>query len=249
VASRLDRALPVALHEQIADAIRDEIRSGAWPPQFRLPAEPELAESLRVSRGTLRKSLQTLLDEGMLTRVQGRGTFVAPSGIEQSIGQELLSLAEGLERGGVMFETRVISAQIEPAPERVAGLIGLRAGDPVFYMRRVRSIGGSPVAYLVNYVPAASCPGIELQDFSVKTLFGVLENDYGLEISVGRRTFEAQAAFGVAAQTLEVPVGTPVLYLEQVVYLGDGRPVEYSDVWIRGDRLRLTSLLSRRRRP
>jgi DNA-binding GntR family transcriptional regulator len=115
-------------------------------------------------------------------------------------------------------------------------------------MRRVRLIDGSPVAYLVNYVPADLCPGIEQQDFSRKTLFGVLENDYGMAISVGRRTFEAQAALGVVAEQLEIPVGTPVLYLEQVVYLGDGRPVEYSDVWIRGDRLRLTSLLSRPRR-
>lgn len=245
VASRLDRTLPVALHEQIATALRNQIRSGAWPAHFRLPAEPELAETFHVSRGTLRKSLQALYDDGMLVRVRGRGTFVNASGSDRSISQELFSLAESLDQGGVAFETRVISQEIAPPPDVVAGLIGLDGSQDAFCMRRVRLVDGTPVAYLVNYVRAELCPGIEREDFSQRTLFGVLEHDFGLTIAVGRRTFEAQAALGTTAELLAIPVGAPVLYLEQVVYLDDGRPIEYSDVWIRGDRLRLTSILSR----
>ncbi|TDB83973.1 UTRA domain-containing protein, partial [Micromonospora fluostatini] len=79
-----------------------------------------------------------------------------------------------------------------------------------------------------------------------RSLFGLLENDYGLEISSGRRTFTATAAADRIAEALGVPAGFPLLYLEQITYLDDGRAIEYSDVWIHSERMRVTSLLSRR---
>jgi DNA-binding GntR family transcriptional regulator len=245
----LQRDLPVPLHEQISAAMRREIRSGAWPAHYRLPSEPDLAESFGVSRGTLRRALRTLIEEGLLVQVRGRGTFVVSAAIEQSIGQELLSLSEGLEREGVAFETRVVASTMDEAPEAIAGLLGLGAERSAFRLRRVMGIDGSPVAYLDNWVRLDLCPGLQDEDFEHESLFGLLEGRYGLRIAVGRRTFEAQAALGRAAEQLEIPVGAPVLYLEQVTYLDDGRPIEYSDVWIRGDRLKLTSVLRRPRPP
>jgi DNA-binding GntR family transcriptional regulator len=247
-ALHLERNVPVPLHEQISAAIRREIRSGAWPAHYRLAAEPDLAVSFRVSRGTLRRALRTLIEEGLLVQIRGRGTFVVSSSIEQSIGQELLSLSEGLEREGVAFESSVISQSLEVPPDATAGLLGLAPGELALQLRRVTQIDGSPVAYLSNWVRVDLCPGIEDRDFTKASLFGVLEGEYGLQIATGRRTFEAQAAFGPPAVFLQIPVGAPVLYLEQVTYLADGRQIEYSDVWIRGDRLKLTSLLTRPRR-
>lgn len=247
-ALHLERDVPVPLHEQISAAFRREIRSGAWPAHFRLAAEPDLAASFRVSRGTLRRALRTLIEDGLLVQIRGRGTFVVSAGIEQSIGQELLSLSEGLEREGVAFETSVISQGLDLPPDAVAGLLGLAPNELALHLRRVTLIDGSPVAYLSNWVRTDLCPGIEDRDFTQASLFGLLEGEYGLRIAVGRRTFEAQAAFGPPAEFLRIPVGAPVLYLEQVTYLDDGRQIEYSDVWIRGDRLKLTSLLTRPRR-
>lgn len=247
-ALHLERDVPVPLHEQISAAIRREIRSGAWPAHYRLAAEPDLAVSFRVSRGTLRRALRTLIEEDLLVQIRGRGTFVVSPGIEQSIGQELLSLSEGLEREGVAFETTVISQGLATPPEAIAGLLGLAPAVGALELRRVKLIDGSPVAYLSNWVRVELCPGIETRDFTKVSLFGLLEGEYGLHIAVGRRTFEAQAAFGPPAEFLQIPVGAPVLYLEQVTYLDDGSQIEYSDVWIRGDRLKLTSLLTRPRR-
>jgi DNA-binding GntR family transcriptional regulator len=90
-----------------------------------------------------------------------------------------------------------------------------------------------------------ACPDIERVDFTLKSLFGVLEGEYGLVLASGRRTFAAQGAPPVVAEALGVSAGNPVLYLEQVTYLQDATPVEYSDVWIRSDRLKLSSLLTR----
>jgi GntR family transcriptional regulator len=244
---RLDRAVPVPLHAQISAAIRREIRSGAWPAHYRLAAEPDLAVSYRVSRGTLRRALRTLIEEGLLVQVRGRGTFVVSPTLEQTIGQELLSLSEGLAREGVASDKTVLSQVVETPPEGIAGLLGLTARETALHLRRVIAIGGTPVAYLSNWVRLDACPGIEQHDFREDSLFGVLEQEYRLQIAVGRRTFEAQAATGEPADLLQVREGAPVLYLEQVTYLDDGRQIEYSDVWIRGDRLKLTSLLTRPR--
>jgi DNA-binding GntR family transcriptional regulator len=242
---RLDREVPVPLHAQISAAIRREIRSGAWPAHFRLAAEPDLAVSFHVSRGTLRRALRSLIEEGLLVQIRGRGTFVVSPALEQTIGQELLSLSEGLAREGVASETTVISQSLEVPSEAISGLLGLAAGIQALHLRRVMQIEGTPVAYLSNWVRLDACPGIELRDFTNASLFGTLEGEYGLHIAVGRRTFEAQAADGEPATRLQVPDGAPILYLEQVTYLDDGRQIEYSDVWIRGDRLKLTSLLTR----
>jgi GntR family transcriptional regulator len=244
---RLDRAVPVPLHAQISAAIRREIQSGAWPAHYRLAAEPDLAVSFRVSRGTLRRALRTLIEEGLLVQIRGRGTFVVSPALEQTIGQELLSLSEGLAREGVASERTVLSQDVETPPDAIAGLLGLPAEAAALHLRRVIAIDGTPVAYLSNWVRLDVCPDIERRDFGQDSLFGVLEHEYGLQIAVGRRTFEAQAASGEPAGLLEVPEGAPLLYLEQVTYLDDGRQVEYSDVWIRGDRLKLTSLLTRPR--
>lgn len=245
VAVDLDRSAPAPLHEQISDAFRRRVTSGTWPAQTRLPSEPELAEMLAVSRGTVRRALRTLIDAGLLVQARGRGTFVSPAAIAQPIAQELLSLAEGLEREGVAFETDVFGAALGHPTAKLARALGLTVEDNVFELRRRRLVDGVPVALLHNYVRRDLCPGIEANDFRHRTVFGLLEQVYDLEIATGRRVFEAQAASDEVADALDVAPGAPVLYLEQVTFLSSGEPIEYSDVWIRGDRLKLTSTLTR----
>lgn len=248
---RLARAVPEPLHKQISAQMRANIAVGVWPPHYKLRAEPELATELGVSRGTLRRALRTLIAEGLLVQVQGKGTFVKPKTIEPPIAQELLSLAEGLRRLGIAFETTVRSSRMVLPPVPVQALLDLPSGTQVFRLERVRSIEGDPVALSTNFVRTDLSPGIEgiegieTFDYTRKTLFGVMEQECGLRLASGRRTFEAQAASREVSEALRIAEGSPVLYLEQVTYLADGRPVEYSDVWIRGDRLKLSSVLTR----
>ncbi|PSL05317.1 DNA-binding GntR family transcriptional regulator [Haloactinopolyspora alba] len=245
-AQGLDREAPVPLHAQVSEAMRARIVSGEWPPHYRLRSEPEIAAELGISRGTLRRALSTLIREGLLVQARGRGTFVTSTAIEPSIAQKLTTLWEDFARQGVDVTTDVRKQDVIAAPAPVAALLDLRPGQSVLHLDRVRSTGDGPVALLVNYVRTDLCPGIEQVGLSGTSLFGVLEQTYGLSISTGRRTFSASAAAGEKAAALGVPEGFPLLYLEQITYLDDGRPIEYSDVWIHSDRMRVTSLLSRR---
>ncbi|MFY1698836.1 MULTISPECIES: GntR family transcriptional regulator [unclassified Solwaraspora] len=245
-AERLDRDAPAPLHAQVSEQIRARIVSGEWPPHYRLRSEPELAVDLGISRGTLRRALATLIRDGLLVQVRGRGTYVTSTAIEPSIAQKLTTLSEDFARQGVTVSTQVRSHQVMAAPSPVAALLDLRPGQSVLRLERLRASTDGPVAWLVNYVRLDLAPGIEHADLADQSLFGLLENEYRLKISTGRRTFTATAAAGDVAVALGVPDGFPLLYLEQITYLDDGRPIEYSDVWIHSERMRVTSLLSRR---
>lgn len=242
----LTRDTALSLHSQISDAVRLKISTGEWPPNYRLPAEPALAEMLGVSRGTLRRALTTLIEEGALKQVQGRGTFVMSTVIEPAIAQKLSTLSEDLAGQGIDTDTEVLALDIWPAPASIARLLDLTPGQHVLRLERRRSTKDGPIALLHNYVRIDLTPGLEKADFAEDTLFGLLERRYGLKIASGRRTFSAEAATKEVARALDVTEGSPVQYLEQVTYLADSRPIEYSDVWINSRLLRVTSLLSRR---
>lgn len=243
------REVPLTLHTQISDAVRGRIAAGEWPAHYRLKPEPELAAELGVSRGTLRRAMTTLIDEGLLRQVRGRGTFVTSTVIEPAIAQKLSTLSEDFATQGIEAVTHVLSSRLVEAPSTVVNLLDVAPGQQMLELRRLRSTQEGPVALLVNYVRADLAPGIEQVDFTTHTLFGTLEDDFRLKIGSGRRTFSAQAAAAEVADALGLRTGSPVQYLEQVTYLADGRPIEYSDVWIDSNRLRVTSLLSRPSRP
>lgn len=242
----INRDAPVAIHAQISEGIRSRIASGEWPAHYRLKSEPELAQELGVSRGTLRRALTTLIEEGLLRQVRGRGTFVTSTTIEPAIAQKLSTLSEDFANQGIVTTTTVIECTLVDPPRPIAALLDVPAGGSVLKLVRLRSTDRGPVALLFNYVRTDFAPGIEQVDFTSASLFGTLEGAYGLKIAAARRTFSAQAAEADVAAELNLEVGSPVQYLQQVTYLADDRPVEYSDVWIHSGRLQVTSLLSRR---
>jgi DNA-binding GntR family transcriptional regulator len=234
------------LHARIADLFRAQIDSGAWPAHYKLRAEPHVAAKMGVSRGTIRRAVETLIDEGRLTRVHGRGTFVTATEPEATVVQEMLSGSEALaQQGHTQPAADVLDAAITSPPGRVRALLRMEEGLDTLRLTRRYLIHQQPAAYLVNHVRLDLCPGIEQVEFAHKSLFAVLEGEYGLTLSSGRRTLAAQGATPAVAKALEMTPGSPVLYFEQVTYLDDDTPVEYSDVWIRSDRLKIFAVLTR----
>lgn len=243
----LDREAPTALHTQIADAIRAGIADGSWAVGHRMPPEPDLAAELKVSRGTLRRALSTLTDEGLLSQTPGRGTFVAAKPTAPATEGELRGIAEDFALQGLRVSTTVLSAGVGVPPVGVGTALHVLADEPVVCLRRVRSTDGTPIALLDNYVRADLAPGLESVDFAAETLFDALENRFGLRIGYARRRFAARIASAEVAAQLAIAPGHPVLHLEQTTHLTDGRPVEYSDVWINSDEVSITTTLERSR--
>ena len=241
----IDPDAPTPLHEQISRWLRSRIVSGTWPAYARLPAAPTLSAELGVSRGTLRKAIGGLVADGLLTQTPGRGTFVAGAGIESSLAQRMTTLSEAFIDAGAPFSTTVVSAEQGLAPQSLAMLLETTAAAPVLRLERVRHLDGVPVARLVNTVRLDLAPGLEDVDLGSRPLFEILEHDYGLVLASARRSFDAVLAGQDNAALLGVDPAAPLLHLEQLTRLDDGTPIEHSHVWLRADRVRVTSLLTR----
>ncbi|MCC7163031.1 MAG: GntR family transcriptional regulator [Anaerolineae bacterium] len=239
------RDTPNLLYRQISAWLSQQIASGAWPEHYKLKAEVDLAAELGVNRGTLRKAIAELIEQGQLVRIHGRGTFVASKMLEQPLAERLIAVSEDLEEKGIPFETRVLEQSIRQVNGRIALLLGLQEGEPAFVLRRVRYVRQAPLLVLHNYVVPGYCPDIQTLDFERHGLFDTLEHCYHLYLEWGTRTFQAQSASPEIAELLEIVSCDPIMYLEQLVYLKSGEPVELSEVWIRGDRFRLSATLKR----
>lgn len=243
----LQRDAPDPLHAQISDQLRELVMTHVWPPHHRLMPEHQLAAELGVARGTLRKAVKALVEEGLLVQVQGRGTFVASRGFTGPVEHDTLSLAEAMSSHGLHPDTQLLARSTLEPTQRMVELLELPDDSPPRLVRleRLRTAQDSPVAYFVNYVRQDLCPHLDDSELTGHSLYELIEKAVGRRIAAGRRSFEARAADQDMAERLEVAVGTPLQYFEQITYLDDGDTVELSEVWVRSDRVRLTSLVTR----
>jgi DNA-binding GntR family transcriptional regulator len=241
----IERSGPKLIYQQIVEWMRLQVTSGNWPEHYRLRSEMELSSDLSVSRGTIRKAINQLTQEGLLLTIHGRGTFVASSTIEQPLAEKLVGFSEALMLRNIPFVTHVIEQKLITPPQRIASLLGIPESTPVLLLKRVRLVRQQPIVVLVNYLNTARCAGIDQVDFEKFRLFETLENHYGLELGWGQRTFQAQSADAATAALLNISTCDPVMYMEQLLYLSDAAPIEFSTLWFKGSSFRLSAMVNR----
>ena len=131
-----------SLHSQLADQIREMIYSRELVSGEKILSEHELMNRFGISRGTVRHAIETLINEGLLLRVHGKGTYVAEEGLSHPAGVRPLSFAESLKNQGMAFETKVLEKKVLPAPENVKNELQASSSDLICFLRRVRYVDG-----------------------------------------------------------------------------------------------------------
>jgi GntR family transcriptional regulator len=227
---------PLPLYFQLKELLRQEIESGHWQPGQRIPSEATLCQAFDISRSVVRQALRELEYQGLLYREQGKGTFVAQPKISESLMQDLSGFYEDMVAKGLTPVTKVLRQEIQPVEKKIATYLQIEPGDKVIVIERLRSVGSEPINLVTTYLPHDICPDLIDEDLSTQSLYALLEKKYGLELSHGLRTIEAVAANQYEAQLLGVDEGAPLVLLDSVSYLGDGRPIEYFHAVHRGDR-------------
>lgn len=233
------------IYKQIEAVILKNIETGVWPMHSKIPDEITLAEQFQVSRSTLRKALKEAREQGLLTQIRGKGTFVVSQQIEHPIGSSLISFAESMKQQGLSFKTIVLRKEILIPDLKISALLELAPGESVNYIERVRLSDQVPVIYLKNYVPVKYFDGLINEDLENIPLFECMESKYNHKIQYGRRYFRAVPALGEIVQNLGVEVASPIMQLEQIVYDKNSTPLECSYVWINSDRFDIVSNLQR----
>jgi GntR family transcriptional regulator len=233
----------VALYAQIRETIRDQIINGALKPGEKLPPEEELATQLGVSRMTMRRGILDLIDEGVLYRRRGVGTFVAQRHIERNHNR-LTSYLDSAAEEGFVPRIEVLLHEISGAKLMVARALKLHEGEPVIRVRTLRLADGEPLAIHDEHVPYKLYPELLDDDIETRQLWELL-SDHGYPVKRAVQRVEACPADEEIAKLLGIEEGAPVLYKLRTVYSEDGTPVEFAICHNRGDRYSLTTTLSR----
>lgn len=222
-----------ALFLQLAGLLREKVYSKEWCIGTKIPSEHELMRKFDLSRGTVRRAIRTLVDEGVLVQRHGKGTFVAEPGISHAAGVRPISFAESLRMQGKPFVTHVIDKRVVGAPADVAVELGLRPGDGVMFLRRVRSVDGEPVICQESWTNLSECPGIESIDFEETSLFDAVQMCSGRKIKYSLMRYQALVAGKDHGELLGCDESAAVLLLEQNIHLEDDAPVEWSNTWLK----------------
>lgn len=234
----------IPAYQQVAQHIRAHVEAGLYLPNHRLPAEPELATQLQVSRGTLRKGLQSVISDGLLTAVHGKGTFVTALPSAAAFATSFLTIGEEIRRRGKTPATEVIELGRRTSTYAFTAL-ELGGKTIPWYLHRVRGDEDGPIAVMENYLNPTLTTSIEQCDFTTTTLFSYLEEIEGHTISHGERTISSEAAAAPDAGFLDVKIGDPLLVLRQTTFISSGKPIECSLVRINPKRMEIGAIVCR----
>lgn len=244
-AADVDRSSPVPYYEQLKQVLRADIARRGLAPGDRLPGDHELCERHGLSRTVVRQALADLAHEGVVERVKGRGTFVAPPRTSQRLVASLAGLHEDLAASGRRLRSDVRRLEVAPADARVAAHLQLPAGAPVVVLERLRFVDEEPWVHTVSHLPAALVPGLVDLDLREQSLYALLEARYGVRLLHGRRTVEAHGAGARLAADLGIAHGGPVLTLTSTSWGEGPAPVETFVAHHRADRSRFEVELQR----
>jgi DNA-binding GntR family transcriptional regulator len=218
----IDRSSPTPLYFQLASAIEDAITGGDLPAGSRLENEVLLAQRYGLSRPTVRRAVQELVDKGLLVRKRGVGTQVIQPHVRRSV--ELTSLFEDLSRAGGQPSTVVLSLERVPAPEDVAAELGLAEGDDVVVLRRLRSSRGEPLALKTNYLPGRFQP--TEGELAERGLYQYLRGQ-AVHLRVAHQRIGARLAKAEEARLLHEPPRAALLTMERTAFDDQGNAVEH----------------------
>ena len=233
------------LHAQVADYVREKVYAQEWGVSEPLPSEHELSELLGLSRGTVKKGIKQLVDEGLLVQQRGRGTFVARPVMARPTSGHLLSFAESMGEAGIAHTTRVVTQEVRRASRLCAESLGIDEGERYLYLERVRSVDDLPVMYIESHLNLRACPSLEESNFERESVFAAIERLSGQSPGSSEVAYSARVAGRRRGALLACDEHAPVLQMRQLVHLADGTPVEWGSVWLPANRCIIVSEATR----
>ena len=219
----VDRASPVPLYYQVAQYLEQAIASGELPAGTLLGNEILLADQLGLSRPTLRRAIQYLVDRGLLVRRRGVGTVVMHAKVRRPL--ELTSLYDDLEKTSQRPRTAVLSFSVEGADENIAQVLGVPEGTEVYAFERLRFADDEPLALMRNYQPTSVVP-LTAQALTEKGLYQIIRAQ-NVQMKIAEQSVGARAATATEARLLGELPNAPLLTMTRTTYADTGRVVEH----------------------
>lgn len=243
----LDKLQPLPLYYQVKENLMEKITNKYFVVGDLIPSETDLQETYKVSRITIRRAIQELVQEGYLTTQQGKGTFVSKPKASQELNL-ISSWAETMISLGMQPHTENISFTEEAVPANVAKALNLHPGDMVYKLYRIRFVNNEPICLMTNYLIPSIVPGILEKELIGESLYETLEKGYNIVLNSAEEVVEAKAAKEKEAKLLQIKKGAPLLLATRVTYDINNHPIELVTTLTRGDRYSYTIKLSGRKK-
>ncbi len=240
----LDQASVIPLYHQLKQRLSAKIQSGEWKPEDKIDSENQLMEIFHVSRNTVKKAIEELVQEGRLYRIQGKGTFVSKPRFEQSLGG-FYSFSRVLQEKGLNPRDEVLIIQEVYPSTKVRNNLELEEDEQVIEMKRLRFADNEPIVLESSFLPKSIIRDTEiLYEVSSSSLYSLLAQRFDVIVVKAREAFEPVLIKKEEARLLKTEAGKPALLLERTAFDTLGKPVEFCISIVRGDRCRFYTELN-----
>ncbi|MGV8146057.1 MAG: GntR family transcriptional regulator [Alkaliphilus sp.] len=243
ISKQISKQNPVPLYYQLKEIIQEMIENEKLNPGDLVYPERELCEIYGISRMTARKAIMALVNEGVLYREQGRGTFVSEPKIKHQLSQ-LKGFTEEMSEKGLKTNTRILSFEVKEATKKTKKHLYMdETNNKVIEIRRLRIVEDVPFAIEIVWIPSDMCFDLQEDKLEGKSLYKIFEEQYGYTLDYAKQTIEPIVLNEYESDLLNLETKSLALLFRRKTYLDDGRVVEYTKAIYRSDKYKYEVLL------
>jgi GntR family transcriptional regulator len=236
----------VPLYHQVEQLIRHRVAKNQYPPGSQIASEHELCRELKVSRITVREALRELVREGLLVKVQGKGTFVSPDAAMPLPPIKYTGALEDVYERVLRLDVVDVQITRVPVPATLRQILGVPPEEnELTCIKRLRNINEEPFSFTVNYLPVSIGDRVRKEDLFSVPLMAILEGDMKIPIVRAVETVEAAPADPEVSSRLRIPVLFPVMHITRTMYTERDKPFEVVETFYRADKYKYSVSLTR----
>jgi GntR family transcriptional regulator len=234
---------PLPLYYQLKEILQEMIENEELKPGDMIPAERELCETQGVSRMTVNKAIMDLVNEGIVYREQGKGTFVSiPK--EKQVISKLKGFTEEMEDKGLKSQTKILSFKIKPATKQIKKVLAMDdTSMELIEVKRLRLSSGEPLAIETVWLPLHIFNDMTKDMIEGKSLYSIFREQYSINPIKARQTIEPIILSEFECNLLNQKPNSIALMFKRTTYTQDGTPIEYTNAIYRSDRYKYEIIL------
>ena len=234
---------PIPLHYQIKEILQEMIENEILKPGQSIPTERELCEIQGVSRMTVNKAIMSLVNEGLVYREQGKGTFVSVAKVNREISQ-LKSFTEQMQENGVVSKTKILSFKVIEATKKYRLELKMPEDEnKIIEIKRLRFSDEQPVAIETAWLPYYLFVGMTRDIIENKSLYEIFREKYGYHPDKAKQTIEPTMLNEYESKLLNQENSALALIFRRTTYLENETPIEYTKAIYRSDKYKYQIIL------
>lgn len=234
----------IPLYHQLMERLKDSIEKGHWIPGDKIPSENQLMDRFGVSRNTAKKAIEELVQEGILYRIQGKGTFVAKPKLQQSL-MGFYSFSKVLKEKGLNPKDVILKIEEVKPTAKIREALQLGEDENAIEMKRLRCANNEPYILESSFIPKNLIPNMDqLKKVGDISLYDLFAQEFNIVVTRAKEAFEPVLIRSEESEYLQTEEGLPALLLERTAYDVNGTSVEFCISIVRGDRCRFYTELT-----